>query len=262
MGFLEDFSLGQYFPLDSIIHRLDARAKMIFIFGIVFSAVLVVNMSVYLFLLVLLVLIYLLSKLPLLQLWGNLKAFLWLFVFVFAVHLLYNAQTKAFPNFTIEGLSSGVLFGLRLGIFVFCALILSLTTPAVELTDGFFKFLSPLKKLKFPIEELSLMMMIALRFIPLLIDEAFTLKKAQQARGADFEGNLLKRSKKLVPLLLPLFISSFRKAEDLSFALDARGFRSGNKRSSFKVSRFATVDYLFMICAVLVLVVSWKVGKT
>jgi len=262
MAFFDEFSLGQYFPSDSVIHRLDPRAKAIFISSIVLSAVLVMDVFVYLFLLILLISVYLLSKLPPSLLLGNLRVFLWLFVFVFVVHLLYNSQTKTFPNLTAEGLNNGVIFSLRLAVFIFCALILSLTTPAVELADGLLKPLSPLKRLKFPIEELSLMMMIALRFIPLLVEEAFTLKKAQQARGADFEGNLFKRSRKLIVLLLPLFISSLRKAEDLSFALDARGFRSGNKRSSFRLSRFAAVDYLFMICAVLVLVVSWKFGKT
>jgi energy-coupling factor transport system permease protein len=261
MSFLENFSLGQYFPADSVIHKLDARTKLILLFSIVLSAALIVDLHVYLFLLVLLISIYFFSKLPLFQLWGNLKAFLWLFVFIFGIHLLYNPQTKAIPNFTWEGLSNGILFSLRLAIFVFGALVLSFTTPVVELTDGLFKFLSPLKKLKLPIEELSLMMMIALRFIPLLIEEAFNLKKAQAARGADFEGNLLARSKKLIPLLLPLFVSSFRKAEDLALALDARGFRSGAKRSSFRINKFGVMDYLFLISALLVLAISWCINK-
>lgn len=261
MKFLENFSLGQYFPSDSVIHKLDARTKLILILSIVLPTALIVNLYVYIFLLVLLLLIYTFSKLPFLQLWGNFRAFLWLFVFIFGIHLLYNPQTRAIPNLTMEGLSNGILFSLRLGIFVLGALVLSFTTPAVELTDGFFKFLSPLKKLKLPIEELSLMMMIALRFIPLLIEEAFTLKKAQEARGADFEGSILKRSKKLIPLLLPLFVSSFRKAEDLALALDARGFRSGAKRSSFRISRFGLADYLFFGLSLLVLVISWSITK-
>jgi energy-coupling factor transport system permease protein len=261
MSFLEDFSLGGYFPSDSVIHELDARTKLILVFSIVLCGALTTNLGVYLFLLALLVSIYFFSKLPLFCLWGNLRTFLWLFVFIFGVHLLYNAQTKNIPNFTGEGLRNGILFSLRLCIFVLGALILSFTTPAVELAEGFFRLLSPLKRLRLPIEELKLIMMIALRFIPLLIEESFNLKKAQAARGADFEGNLLERSRKLTPLLLPLFISSFRKAEDLALALDARGYGSGTKRSSFSINRFRAADYVFLGLALVVLVASWQINK-
>ncbi len=261
MSFLEDFSLGQYFPADSVIHRLNPRTKLMLILSLILPAALTVNIWVYLFLLFVLVLIYCFSGLPLFLLWGNLRAFLWLFIFIFGIHLLYDAGSKSFPNFTSQGLGNGLLFSLRLGVFVLAALILGFTTPAVELTDGFFRFLSPLKRMKFPIEELSLMTMIALRFTPLLVEECFNLKKAQAARGADFEGNLWQRSKRLTPLLLPLFISCFRRAEDLALALDARGFRSGSERSSFAESKFRAADLAFCLVAFGVLAVSWWINK-
>jgi energy-coupling factor transport system permease protein len=136
-----------------------------------------------------------------------------------------------------------------------------LTSQAVDLTDATFKFFSPLKRLKFPIEELSLITMISLRFVPLLLEEAFNLKKAQMSRGASFEGGLIKRVKKTLPLLVPLFVSSFRKADELALALDARGFRSGQERTSFQRLVFKRSDYLFLSFVLVIIVISCLVKK-
>jgi energy-coupling factor transport system permease protein len=197
----------------------------------------------------------------------NLKSFLWLFLFTFILHIFFTSgETIKFLSYkfikvSYEGVANGIIYSWRLAIFIFCAAFLSLTTQAVELTDATFKSFSPLKKLKFPIEELSLITMISLRFVPLLLEEAFNLKKAQMSRGASFEGGLIKRVKKTLPLLVPLFVSSFRKADELALALDARGFRSGQERTSFQRLVFKRSDYLFLSFVFMIIVISCLVKR-
>jgi energy-coupling factor transport system permease protein len=158
-----------------------------------------------------------------------------------------------------QGVLNGLIYSWRIAIFIYSAAFLSLTTQAVELTDAVFKSFSPLKRSKFPLEELSLITMISLRFIPLLLEETVNLRKAQMARGASFEGGLIKRVKKILPLLIPLFVSSFRRADELALALDARGFRSGQKRTSFQRLVLRTNDYLFLSLIFILAAVSYLI---
>jgi len=252
MPFLDDITIGQYVPADSVIHRLDPRTKLTLILGIMILTVATIDLRIYLLLSIFLLSLSVISKIPLWYFFRNLRSFLWLFLLTFVLHIFFTpVETTGFldlgfTKISLFGVLKGAIYSWRIGIFILSAAFLSLTTQAVELTDAFFRLFSPLKKLKFPVEELSLITMISLRFIPLLLEEAITLKKAQMSRGISFEGGVIKKIRKTIPLLVPLFISSFRKADELALALDARGFRSGQKRTSYLRLSFKSADYLFL----------------
>jgi len=265
MAFLENITIGQYVPADSVIHRLDPRTKLALIFGIMILAVATVDLRIYLLISFFLLSLSFISKIPLPYFFRNLKSFFWLFLLTFVLHIFFaSSETTRFLNLGFikishQGLLNGVVYSWRIAIFIFSAAFLSLTTQAVEMTDAVFKFFSPLKRFKFPVEELSLITMISLRFIPLLLEEAVNLRKAQMSRGASFEGGLIRRIKKTLPLLVPLFVSSFRKADELALALDARGFRSGQKRTSFQRLVFKPKDFLFLSLIFMVAGVSYLI---
>lgn len=267
MAFLENLTIGQYVPADSVIHRLDPRTKIIITLSIMILAVATTSLRIYFLISLLLLTLSFASRIPIPFFFRNLKSFFWLFLFTFILHIFFTSgEVIKFLSFkfirvTHEGVINGIIYSWRLAIFILCATFLSLTTQAVDLTDATFKFFSPLKKLKFPVEELSLITMISLRFVPLLLEEAFNLKRAQLSRGASFEGGLIKKVKKTLPLLVPLFISSFRKADELALALDARGFRSGQARTTFQKLVFKTTDYLFLSLVISIIVVSYLVKK-
>jgi len=252
MAFLENITIGQYVPTDSVIHRLDPRTKLALILGVMILAVVTIDLKIYLLISLFLLALSLISKIPLPYFFRNLKSFFWLFLLTFVLHVFF-APTETnrlfdlkFIKISPQGVLNGAIYSWRIAIFIFSAAFLSLTTQAVEMTDAVFKLFSPLKKFKFPVEELSLITMISLRFIPLLLEEATNLRKAQMSRGASFEGGLIKRIKNFLPLLIPLFISSFRKADELALALDARGFRSGQKRTNYQRLIFEAKDFLFL----------------
>jgi energy-coupling factor transport system permease protein len=264
MAFFENITIGQYVPRDSLIHNLDPRTKILLIFSWLIIAAITVNIKIYLFLLFSIFLVFFLSNLSFSFLFKNLKSFIWLFVLIFILQIFFTSGTLeilyhfGFIYIPGQSISNGIVYSLRLAIFVLGALILSLTTSPVDLTDATFKFFSFLKKFKLPVEELNLVTMISLRFVPLLLEEAVNLKKAQLARGASFDGGIFQRTKKSIPLLLPLFISSFRKADELALALDARGFLSGQKRSSFQKLKFKKNDYICLgLLIILIFVCLW-----
>jgi energy-coupling factor transport system permease protein len=267
MAFLENITIGQYVPADSVIHRLDPRTKITITLSVMILAVVTTSLKIYLLVSLFLLTLSFASGVPFFYFFRNIKSFVWLFLFTFILHIFFTSGevikflSFRFIKISYEGVMNGIIYSWRLAIFIFCAAFLSLTTQAVELTDAVFKFFSPLKKLKLPIEELSLITMISLRFVPLLLEEAFNLKKAQLSRGASFEGGLIKRVKKILPLLIPLFVSSFRKADELALALDARGFRSGQRRTSFQKLVFKKSDYLFFSFVLLVIVISYLAKK-
>ena len=267
MAFLENITIGQYVPADSVIHRLDPRTKILMTLSVMVMAVATTSLRTYLVISLFLLALSFASAVPFVYFLRNLKSFVWLFLVTFVLHIFFTSGelikylSFGFIDVTYEGVTNGIIYSWRLAIFIFCAAFLSLTTQAVELTDATFKFFSPLKRLKFPIQELSLITMISLRFIPLLLEEAFNLKKAQLSRGASFNGGLIKRVKKTLPLLVPLFVSSFRKAEELALALDARGFRGGQARTSFQRLAFGTTDYLFLLFVILMTATSYLVKR-
>ena len=265
MAFLENITIGQYVPSGSVIHRLDPRTKLALILGVMILAVATVDLRIYLLISLFLLALSFISKIPLPYFFRNLRSFFWLFLLTFILHIFF-APTEAtkfwdlkFIKISHQGVFNGTVYSWRIAIFIFSAAFLSLTTQAVEMTDAVFKLFSPLKKLKFPVEELSLITMISLRFIPLLLEEAINLRKAQMSRGASFEGGLIKKVRKFLPLLIPLFISSFRKADELALALDARGFRSGQKRTSYQRLILTAKDFLFLSLIFIVVGVSYLI---
>jgi energy-coupling factor transport system permease protein len=263
MTFLDNINIGQYIPANSVIHRLDPRTKLGMVLGVMILTVATTDLKIYLWIVLFLLFLASISRIPIFFFLRNFKSFFWLLLLTFILHILFAPKEKAdFINLGLVrinqvGILNGVVYSIRLAIFIFSATFLSLTTQAVEMTDAVFKSFAPLKRIKFPVTELSLITMISLRFIPLLLEEAITLKKAQASRGATFDGGLIRRTKKSLPLLVPLFVSSFRKADELALALDARGFRSGQKRTSFQRLTFKPLDYLFLSLILLMMGLSY-----
>ncbi len=255
---LKDITIGQYFPGNSIIHRLDPRIKIILTFVLIICLFLANNMSGYgisaLFILIELTL----SKVPFKYVFKGLRPLLiilllTIFVNMFMVkgEILYSLGPL---DITREGLVQAGRMATRLVLLVMGASLLTLTTSPIALTDGIEKLLNPFRRLGLPAHELAMMMTIALRFIPTLLDETDKIMKAQMARGADFEsGNLVRRAKNLVPLLVPLFISAFRRADELALAMESRCYRGGRNRTRLKVLRMAGRDFVALTLGAMVL---------
>jgi len=255
MMFPKDITLGQYYPVDSVVHRLDPRSKLLSSL-LLMSLLLMTDRLVMLLVFVLLLLLGLkLAKLPLRLAWRSLRPFLWLFLLTFILHLIYTQGRILFKipilgwNITQEGLQRGVLYTSRIVLLIIMASLFTATTSPMELTDAIGRIASPLRKLKVPVPELAMMMTIALRFIPILLEEADRIKKAQLSRGARFEGGVLQRVRGVIPLIMPLFLSAFKKADDLAVAMEARCYRVGEERTSFKELKFKPQDYALILCS-------------
>jgi energy-coupling factor transport system permease protein len=249
MKFLKDITLGQYFPVQSLLHQLDPRTK--FICSLWFISWLLIfddwfNMSFIAFILILAIYF---SNIPFSIFLKNLRPFRWLFLLTFILHLFFSEggtyQEVPYFHFMINttGLKSGFIYCFRLVILISMAAVLTLTTSPIELTDGLNKLFAPLKKVGIPTFEIVLMMTLAIRFIPTLIQEAERIQKAQTSRGVNFEGNLLERIKNLLPLLLPLLISAFHRADELAMAMDSRCFHSQANRTNYKELKFQNGDF-------------------
>ena len=242
-----EITLGQYYPVDSAVHRLDPRTKL---FGtMVFIASLFVadNIWGYVIATVVLAAVIKLTKVPVRFILRGLKAIMILLLISVSFNLFLTdgevLVKLGFLKITREGIRMACFMGLRLMYLAVGSSIMTLTTTPNELTDGLEKSLGFLKKIKAPVHEVSMMMSIALRFIPILIEETDKIMKAQMARGADFEsGNLIQKAKSMVPLLVPLFISAFRRATDLAMAMEARCYRGGEGRTKMKPLKYARRD--------------------
>lgn len=231
---------GRYIPGDSIIHRLDPRVKLIasfYFIGIIFLAN---NWQSYLFLGVFTLGSILLSKVSIKFFIRGVKPLIWLILFTVALQMLFTTGGEVYWRWGIFSITE---FGVMNGIFIFCRFILiifmstllTLTTAPLELSDAIEYILRPLKVVRFPVHEVSLMLSIALRFVPTLMDETEKIMNAQRARGVDFgEGNLVQKMKAVIPLLIPLFVSSFNRAEDLATAMEARGYTGGEGRTKYR----------------------------
>ncbi|MGB4388175.1 MAG: energy-coupling factor transporter transmembrane component T, partial [Caldicoprobacterales bacterium] len=247
---LKDITLGQYYPEDSPIHKLDPRTKLVITFIYIVIIFFVRYYIGYLFILSFLLLTIFLSKIPLRYVLKGLRPLLFIIIITFVLNLFFNTGgTVLFRvwkiTITKEGLRQAIFMALRLIFLVSGSSILTLTTSPIALTDGLELLLRPLRVIKFPAHELAMMMTIALRFIPTLLEETDKIMKAQKARGADFEsGNLLQRAKALVPLLVPLFISAFRRADELAMAMEARCYRGGDGRTRMKILKLKKRDYI------------------
>ena len=257
---IRDITLGQYYPGDSWIHRLDARTKIIATLLYLIELFVVNNFYGFLITAAVLFAIIAISKVPLKFIFRGLTAVFLIIAFTFVLNLfMVDGRVLwhwKFLTITYEGLSRAFFMAVRLVVIIIGSSIMTLTTKPVELTDGLEKLLSPFSKIGLPSHEIALMMTIALRFIPTLMEETDKIIKAQQARGADFEsGNLFQRAKSLIPILVPLFVSSFRIAQDLALAMEARCYHGGPGRTRMNEIRFDRGDAVAAVLMLLFLAV-------
>ncbi|MBQ6806409.1 MAG: energy-coupling factor transporter transmembrane protein EcfT [Lachnospiraceae bacterium] len=253
---LRDITLGQYYQADSVIHKLDPRVKLIATITFIISLFIVQNFVGYIVAALFLVLAIKLSKVPFRFMVKGMRAivFLLMITVVFNLFLTPGEALITVWKITItkEGLRTAVFMAIRLIFLIIGSSVMTLTTTPNSLTDGMEKLMNPLKKIRVPVHEVAMMMSIALRFIPILLEETDKIMKAQIARGADFEsGNLIKKAKSLVPLLVPLFISAFRRANDLAMAMEARCYRGGDHRTKMKPLKYKRRDaaaYGMLVC--------------
>ena len=253
---LRDITLGQYYPVDSVLHRMDPRTKLFGTLVYIVSLFLADNAWAYLAAAVFLAAAVRLSKVPVKFMVRGLKAIVFLLLISVSFNLFLTPGTPIFKigflQMTWEGLRFAAFMAVRLIFLVMGSTILTLTTTPNQLTDGLEKGLGFLKKVGVPVHEVSMMMSIALRFIPILVEETDKIMKAQMARGADFEsGNLIQRAKAMVPLLVPLFISAFRRATDLAMAMGARCYRGGDGRTKMKPLHYEHRDKVTYLLYVL-----------
>jgi len=250
---LKDITMGQYFPVDSIIHALDPRVK-IFATLIFMIVVFIANspLSFGIILAFILCIIFL-SKINMISILRALKPVLFIIFFTALINIFLtdgeNVVLKwKFLKITEEGLGSAAIMAIRIILLVAATSLLTFTTSPILLTDGIEKLLRPFSKVGLPAHELAMMMTIALRFIPTLLEETDKIIMAQKSRGADFEsGNLIRRSKALVPILVPLFISSFRRADELATAMECRCYRGGEDRTRLREIKFAKKDVISLV---------------
>lgn len=245
---INDITLGQYFPTDSVVHRLDPRTKLILMIMYIVAVFLVSELWVFPIVIAFTLFVTVLSKVPLGYVFKAIKPMRWLLPIMFIINLfMVKTGTNLFSLGIIKVYSGGIrqafFIVLRLVTLITGSSLLTLTTTPVSLTDGIERLFSPLKVIRFPAHELAMMMTIALRFIPTLLEESDKIMKAQLARGANFEsGNVFKRAKAMLPILIPLFVNSFRRAEDLALAMESRCYHGGEGRTRLKVLKFAMHD--------------------
>lgn len=233
---LKDITIGQYFPGDTLIHKLDPRIKIMIIMFFITSLFFIDSFYPYIFIVGFIFLAISLSKVPIKFILKGLKPLLFIILITFVINIFMTKGEVLFEigplAVTKEGLAQAVFMALRLIFLITGTSLLTLTTSPISLTDGIESLLNPFKKVGLPAHELAMMMTIALRFIPTLLEETDKIMKAQMARGADFEsGNIIRRAKNLVPLLVPLFINAFRRADELATAMEARCYRGGEHRT-------------------------------
>lgn len=245
---LKDITVGQFYPANSPVHRLDAGIKLIATFVFMISIFLVNRFYVYGIVVAVLAAIIAASKIPGKYIIKGIKPLRWIILFTMIINMFFIPGEVLWAlgpaKITVEGIRQAFFMSIRLILLIVGTSVLTLTTSPIALTDGIERVLSPLKKVGFPVHELAMMMTIALRFIPTLLDETDKIMKAQMSRGADFESkNIMNRAKNLVPLLVPLFISAFRRADELSMAMDARCYRGGDNRTKMKEAVIGKPEY-------------------
>ena len=256
---LKDITLGQYFPGNTVIHRMDPRTKLIFTLLYIVALFIAKRLPAYLVLVVVLVVCVAISKIKPAALFKGMKPILFLLIVTGLLNLFYTSGTILwqwkFLKITVEGIWAAIYMILRITMLICCTFLLTYTTSPIRLTDGLENLLGPLKKIKVPVHELAMMMSIALRFIPTLIEETDKIMSAQRARGADFDtGNLIQKAKALIPLLVPLCVSAFRRADELAIAMECRCYHGGEGRTKLMELHYALRD-IFAITFGLVLCV-------
>lgn len=262
---LQNITIGQYFPGTSFLHKMDPRAKIVGTTLFIVAIFLANTAIAYGLVAVFTLLCMGISRLPLRLLWTSVKPLWIIIVFTMGIHVFTTPGTVVWEyswiHITYEGLSMGFQMGARLVFLILFSSLLTYTTSPIRLTDGIEHLLTPFKRIGVPAHELAMMMTIALRFIPTLLDETDRIMKAQSARGADFvTGSIVQRAKNMVPLLVPLFISAFRRADELATAMEARCYRGGVNRTRMKELSITSYDYIgvgVVVVITIILAVLW-----
>ena len=252
---LQDITLGQFFPGKSILHRLDPRTKIILLFALIIVTFTAQGWTAYFMLIIVTAGLIFLSKVPPLTVLKSIKPLVWIILFTLLIHFVSHDGEVLIKVYvfkvTVEGIIYGVQISLRLVLLIVLSSLLTFTTSPLQLTDATEKLLSPLKKFGVPAHELAMMMTIAIRFVPTLLEEMDKIIKAQKSRGLDFDsGGFVKRLRAMVPILIPLFLSSFRRADDLAMAMEARCYRGGEGRTHMKQLCLTRKDF----CAALAVI--------
>ena len=263
---IREITIGQFYQAESVVHKMDPRVKLIATIAYIISLFIYKNLTVYLIATLFLIVVIKSSKVPFKFIVRGIKPILFLLLFTatFNVFLTPGKELVEFWIFHItkEGLTNAVYVSIRLVLLMIGSSLMTLTTTPNNLTDGLEKLMRPLRHIKVPVHEIAMMMSIALRFIPILLEETDKIMKAQMARGADFEsGNLVRKVKAMIPLMVPLFISAFRRANDLAMAMEARCYQGGDGRTKMKPLKYGKRDavaYFIVLCYVIVLITFGK----
>ena len=255
---LKDITLGQFYPGNSVIHRMDPRTKILWTLFYIILLFFVKNAVGFGLFVIATAIIISLTKIKPRFILKGLKPILFLLIFTAAINIFMTGETPLFKIGFLTATKEGVIFAafmaLRLTLLVIGTSILTYTTSPIMLTDGIERLLAPLSKIGVPSHAIAMMMTIALRFIPTIMEETDKIMKAQSARGADFEsGNIIKRAKAMTPLLIPLFISAFRRADELATAMECRGYQGGEGRTRLKQLKMTKIDYLSFFVMILFL---------
>ncbi len=254
---MKDLILGKYIPQNSVVHNLDPRAKIVTLLSVVLVTILYNSLYIYLAIILALLLIQLNSKLAPQLLINFLKSFRFFLYITFLIHFLFTPAAEEldilFFHISLKGAQNGIYYSLRLLILIYCGALFSWTTRPIDLTDAIEKLLNPLKRLKVPVRDFSLMMMVALRFIPTFLEEANLIQLAQKARGLKFEGKLRHRLKSLIPLVIPLFVSAFKRAETLAYALEVKGYSSTAPKTCLNPLRLRRQDLIILFIAIFII---------
>ncbi|SFA93516.1 energy-coupling factor transport system permease protein [Acetitomaculum ruminis DSM 5522] len=258
---IRDITIGQYYQGDSILHKLDPRVKIIGTIIFFIDIFIINNICGYALMALFLAMEIKISKVPFSFIVKGLKSVIIIMLFALAFNLFLTQGTVVFSfgilKISKEGIRMAVQMLFRLIYLILGSSLMTLTTTPNDLTDGLERVMAPLKLLKVPVHEIAMMMAIALRFIPILIEETDKIMKAQLARGADFEsGSIIKKAKAMVPVLVPLFISAFRRANDLAMAMEARCYRGGEGRSKMKPLKYKGFDFTAYFIAIIMLVIA------
>lgn len=259
---IRDITIGQYYPAKSILHRLDPRTKLVATLLYLISLFLFDGFAGYIVATVFLISIIKLSKVPFKFIVKGLKPIIMLLMITVLFNLFLTRTGDVLFSFwiftvTSGGLHTAVFMAMRLIYLILGSSLMTFTTTPNELTDGIEKLLGPLRNIKVPVHEIAMMMSIALRFIPILLEETDKIMKAQIARGADFEsGNIIQRAKSMIPILVPLFVSAFRRANDLAMAMEARCYNGGEGRTKMKPLHYAQRDYIAYVVVIVYVVIT------
>ncbi len=257
---LKDVTLGQYFPGDSIVHRLDPRTKIIWLVGYIVALFLAAEWAGYLLMICVLVGFTAIAHISAKAMLKGLKPLIFIVVFTGLINLFYGSGEPLVEfwifTITLDGIKNAIYMVLRIMLLVCGTFLLTYTTSPLQLTDGLERLLGPLKKIRVPVHELSMMMSIALRFIPTLIEETDKIMSAQKARGASFDtGKLTERAKALIPMLVPLFVSAFRRADELATAMECRCYQGGEGRTRMKQLHFSARDAIALLCCAIIIAI-------